>query len=345
MQPLEFMNRLLSRTLVLGVLLPVLHGCSARPVSGPPPVADPVDELSAGGPITPVPAQAKFAPARVELGRRLFLEPRLSHDDSLACAGCHPLDRGGMDGRARSPGANGVLSPRNTPTVFNAALNFRQFWDGRADSLERQIDGSVNNPDELGSSWAEVVQKLGRDPSYVTAFAAVYGRPVTPEGVRDAIATFERTLIYRRSRFDLFLAGDTAAMTMEEKQGFELFQEFGCASCHQGANVGGNMFERMGVIGDFFAGRGDPSDSDLGRFSVTGRPEDRFVFRVPSLRLVSLTAPYLHDGSIATLRETVTAMARHQLGRRISDAEARLLELFLQTLPGVPEGSFGAAPR
>jgi cytochrome c peroxidase len=302
------------------------HGRPAAPETAP---------QDTYGPITPVPPSGVPAPARAELGRRLFHEVRLSHDDSLSCAGCHPLDRAGVDHKARAIGIAGARGERNTPTVFNAALNFRQFWDGRAASLEAQIDGPVANPSELGSSWPEVIAKLSKDPSYVRAFEAAYSGPITADAVRDALATFERTLVYRGSRFDLFLQGDAAALTREE--------QLGCASCHQGANVGGNMFERLGVIRDFFGARGAPSESDLGRYNVTGRDDDRFVFRVPSLRLVSRTAPYFHDGSVPTLAEAIVTMASYQLGRHLPAADVHSIELFLESLAGSPEGGTGAS--
>jgi cytochrome c peroxidase len=297
------------------------------------------------GPIAPIPPPPALSHARVELGRRLFHEVRLSHDGSLSCAGCHAVERAGMDGRTRAVGIHGAQGQRNTPTVFNAALNFRQFWDGRSASLEAQVDGPINATAEMGSSWDEVIGKLARDPSYVGAFAAAYGKPISPETVRDAIATFERTLVYGGSRFDHFLAGDMAALSTEELNGYRLFQQSGCASCHQGANVGGNMFERLGIVRDFFAERPEPTESDLGRFNVTGRPEDRFVFRVPSLRLASLTAPYLHDGSIATLADTIRTMATYQLGQRLDPSEVDAIEAFLKALAGQPEDGTLASNR
>ena len=329
--------------LALTLLLAI--ACSPGSPPAPAPSRRPVAEAmsrDSSGPISAVPARGPLDPARVELGRRLFHEVRLSHDDSLSCAGCHPLDRAGVDHKVRAIGIAGARGERNTPTVFNAALNFRQFWDGRAASLEAQIDGPIANPSELGSSWPEVVGKLSRDPSYRHAFSTAYAGPVTAEAVRDAIATFERTLVYRGSRFDRFLDGDAAALSSEERAGYRLFQQLGCVSCHQGVNVGGNMFERLGGIRDFFGQRGVPSESDLGRYNVTGRDDDRFVFRVPSLRLASQTAPYLHDGSVPTLAEAIVTMASYQLGRHLPAADVHAIELFLETLAGAPEGGVGA---
>ena len=314
----------------------------ARTPAPPAPLAaPPVESFTGRAPITPILPPSEADRPRIALGRRLFFERQLSHDNSLSCAGCHPLDGGGMDSLGKACGIGGRVGDRNTPTVFNAALNFRQFWDGRADSLESQIDGPIANPNELGSTWSEVIGKLRGDREYVDAFCALYPAGITPESVRDAIATFERTLIRSGSRFDLFLTGHADALTAEERHGYELFQELGCVSCHQGANVGGNMFERLGIVRDYFWTEARVPKSDVGRMAVTGRPVDRFVFRVPSLRLAASTAPYLHDGSIATLRETVMIMARYQVGRELSDADAHAIELFLGTLAG----SAGEAAR
>ena len=241
-----------------------------------------------------------------------------------------------MDGLPTARGIGGRTGPRNTPTVFNAALNFRQFWDGRADSLDSQIDGPLTNPNELASTWPEVIGKLQGDPGYVDAFRASYPEGITAASVRDAIATFERTLISLGSPFDRFLRGDDGALTTEARRGYALFQDLGCVSCHQGANVGGNMFERLGIVRDYFGTPKHPLTADLGRFAVTRRPQDRFVFRVPSLRLAARTGPYLHDGSISTLLETVMTMATYQLGRDLGEVDAHAIELFLESLAGTP---------
>jgi cytochrome c peroxidase len=243
-----------------------------------------------------------------------------------------------MDGLARSKGINGQVEARNTPTVLNAAINFRQFWDGRADSLESQADSPLTSPSEMASTWPELIRKLGADKAYRQAFDDGYADGLTARNVRDAIATFERTLIITGSPFDRFLMGDASSLSPAEGRGYDLFRSVGCVSCHQGANVGGNMYERLGVIRPYFDSQPAAAKADLGRFAVTRREEDRYVFRVPSLRFVASTAPYLHDGSLATLDETIRVMATHQLGRRLSQRDVDDIARFLHSLAGrLPE--------
>jgi cytochrome c peroxidase len=273
-------------------------------------------------------------PARVALGRRLFHDVRLSGNDSVSCASCHDLQRGGVDRRDRSIGFDGQRTAVNAPTVFNAALNFKQFWNGRADSLEQQIYAVVQNPVEMGSKWDVVLVKLAREPGYRTAFATAYDDGMTRANVANAIATFERTLTTPNSRFDRFLRGDANAISAEEKAGYDKFKQYGCVSCHQGVNVGGNMFQKFGVMAAYFDKRGAPTEADLGRFLVTHDEADRNVFKVPSLRNVALTAPYFHDASARTLDDAVDVMFRYQLGRIPSAADKRAIVLFLNALTG-----------
>jgi cytochrome c peroxidase len=274
------------------------------------------------------------SPAKVALGRRLFSDKRLSADATIACADCHDLARGGADGRPHSIGVGGRLGEVNAPTVFNAGANPKQFWDGRADSLESQIDGPIQNPKEMAATWPDVVAKVAADPSYAAGFS-IYRDGVTPANIKDAIASFERTLVTSGSRFDAYLAGDEHALSRNELNGYAVFKSYGCANCHQGRNVGGNVFEPLGLMGDYFGDRGgEITQADLGRFNVTGRPEDRFRFRVPSLRLVALTAPYFHDGSIGTLETAIVTMARYQLATELSAAEVAAIAEFLGSLAG-----------
>jgi cytochrome c peroxidase len=291
---------------------------------------------SANEPIQPIPLSLKQDRGRAHLGARLFSDPGLSGDGRVSCASCHNLSLAGADGRQHSPGLNGKLTMVNTPTVLNAALNFRQFWDGRADSLEMQVDQVIRNPDEMGGNWKNVLRRLSADPSYQTAFSASYKDGVTQANVQNAIATFERTLITPNSRFDRYLRGEQDAINTAEKTGYAKFKQYGCIACHQGVNVGGNMFQKFGVMGNYFEGKAQLSRADLGRFSVTGRDGDRHVFKVPSLRNVARTAPYFHDGSVATLREAVDIMFRFQLGRVASAADKDSIILFLNTLTGEP---------
>ncbi|TPV94618.1 MAG: c-type cytochrome [Myxococcales bacterium FL481] len=271
----------------------------------------------------------------------------LSRDRSVACASCHDLAAGGDDGQVRSYGVDGRLGSINAPTVFNAALNPVQFWDGRAPSLEAQVNGPIHHPAEMDSDWDTVVSRLTQDAEYQRTFAEVYPDGVTAENVASAIAEFERTLITPNSPFDRFLRGEHGAITAPARRGWSLFREIGCASCHQGRNVGGNMFQVFGVLGDYFAERGDIQPADLGRYNVTGRDRDRHVFRVPSLRNVALTAPYFHDGRTSSLAAAVAIMGKYQLGRELEAEDVGDLVAFLNSLTGVlpsAAGSSGESP-
>ncbi|GLO32628.1 hypothetical protein PPUN12996_46870 [Pseudomonas putida] len=293
---------------------------------------------SIGGPLTPLPAVPELDPARVELGRKLFNDSRLSLDNSQSCADCHRLDRGGADGQARSPGADGKPLPVHTPSVFNASLNFLQFWDGRAQSFDGLVHLATGNTDGKEDGWATVVQRIADDPAYQTGFAEAYGKPVTTIDVKDALVTYQRTLLTPDSRFDRYLKGDTSSLSLEEKHGYQRFQEYGCIACHQGVNIGGNMLQKFGVFDDYFTNRGSVTVADQGLYNVTGDPDDIHLFKVPSLRNVEVTAPYFHDGSAPTLEAAVDAMFHYQLGRTPSDDDKALIIKFLQTLTGQWEG-------
>ncbi len=305
---------------------------------GVPPLVLPPLPTAQGAAITPVPVPNDLDPARVALGERLFHDTRLSHDDTVSCAHCHPLDRGGADGLPHSVGIGGQVGSINAPTVFNSALNFAQFWDGRAPTLEDQVNGPVNNPVEMGSNWPEVLGKLRADSSYVEQFGRIYPDGITAANVRDAIATFERSLNTPGSAFDRWLQGDPSAITDRQQRGYRLFLSYGCVACHQGAALGGNMYERIGVF-EPYPPEGVPvRPADLGRFNVTGVEEHRFEFKVPGLRNVALTAPYFHDGSAATLEQAVLVMGRHQLGVDIPDDDVRDIAEFLRSLTGQYRG-------
>jgi cytochrome c peroxidase len=293
-----------------------------------------------GEPISPLPLTISLDVRKVELGRRLFNDSRLSRDNTISCASCHDLKQNGAGDQARSAGVGGALGDRNAPTVFNSGFNFRQFWDGRAETLEDQIDGPIHDRKEMATDWPQILDKLRADADYVTAFSSIYGRSIDSVAVKDAIATFERSLITPESPFDRYLGGDRSALTEEEKEGYRLFKESGCSSCHQGILVGGNMFEKLGIIRTYFADRGQISKSDLGRFNITGNEADRFTFKVPSLRNVARTAPYFHDGSAQTLEEAVAVMAKYQLGRELNDNDVHRIAQFLESLNGkLPGGA------
>lgn len=289
-------------------------------------------------PIKPVPAAIKLDPKRVALGEKLFHDKRLSRDNSLSCASCHDLNQGGVDGRATSVGIGGAIGPINAPTVFNSSLNFRQFWDGRASSLEEQAAGPVHNPKEMGSSWPEVLGKLSKDAELVAQFKDTYPDGLQAKNIQDGISTFERSLLTPNSRFDKYLQGNKTALSDAELKGYGLFKKYGCVACHQGVAVGGNMFQTFGVMGDYFGNRGAATDADLGRYNVTKKEADKHSFKVPSLRNVALTAPYFHDGSAKTLNDAVAVMFKYQLGRTASQQDQDLIVKFLRTLTGEYKG-------
>ncbi|MCP5278227.1 MAG: cytochrome-c peroxidase [Thiobacillus sp.] len=303
-------------------------------------VAPPMMELAATDQaITPIPDQLALDARKVALGRRLFHDKRLSRDDSVSCATCHRPDRAGADGLPVAVGIQGQRGKLNTPTVFNSGFNFRQFWDGRVPSLEEQVPGPVHNPVEMATDWKHVIAKLKQDPAYPEMFRAIWPDGITEVHIQGAIAEFERGLLTPDAPFDHYLQGKAQALSRDARQGWDLFRNLGCIACHQGVNVGGNMYANLGVMGDFFADRGRPlTDADLGRFKVTSREEDRHVFKVPSLRNVERTAPYFHDGSVPSLNKAVELMARYQLGIHLSDTDTRDLVAFLTSLNGrLPE--------
>jgi cytochrome c peroxidase len=289
-------------------------------------------------PIQPLPVEVKLDARKVALGQRLFNDPRLSRDDTLSCASCHNLATGGTDGRTLAVGIRGAKGTVNVPTVFNSGLNFRQHWDGRAASLEEQIPLPIHNPIEMGSHWAEVLGKLSQDAALVEAFGKSYPDGLNAKTAVDALATFERSLVTPNSRFDQYLRGNAGALDAGELRGYQLFKSYGCIACHQGENIGGNMFQTFGVMGDYFTQRGNRTEADLGRFNVTRNESDKHVFKVPGLRNVALTAPYFHDGSAKTLDEAVSVMFKYQLGREAPARDKELIVRFLRTLTGEFQG-------
>jgi cytochrome c peroxidase len=317
---------------VLG--MPLLAACD--PPKREKPAATPPPRVTSGldrEPLEPLPETPSFERGPARLGAKLFDDKRLSADGTIACSSCHDLANGGDDGRVRSVGVAGRTGVINAPSVFNSSLNFVQFWDGRAKTLEEQIEGPITHPAEMGTSWNDVVAKLKRDPDYVRGFAH-YSDGITAANVRSSIASFERTLLTHDAPFDRWLGGDNNALSSEQKSGYALFKSVGCVACHQGRNVGGNMFQRFGVLGDYFKDRGNVTDADQGRYNVTKDESDRFVFRVPSLRNVEHTAPYFHDGSAQTLTRAVQTMVKYQLGRKLSDTQIASIVEFLKSLSG-----------
>jgi cytochrome c peroxidase len=289
-------------------------------------------------PITPLPEKNVVNSAKTELGQRLFNDTRLSGNGKISCATCHDLQSAGVDHLPTSIGVGGRTAGRNAPSVFNTTFNFSQFWDGRAASLEEQAGGPILNPNEMSSSWQQVIAILEADKDYSQRFSEVYSSRITPANVTDAIAAFERTLVTPNAPFDLYLRGDKSALSPAANEGWRLFRERGCIACHQGMNVGGNMFQTFGVMGDFFRDRGKDDALDQGRYNVTHLEKDRHVFKVPSLRNVAHTAPYFHDGSVQTLQETILIMGRYQLGVDLSPTEVDAINAFLDSLSGCYQG-------
>jgi cytochrome c peroxidase len=282
----------------------------------------------------PIPDPPALDARKVALGDRLFHDHRLSGDGTVACATCHDLARGGADGHRRSFGIGGRLAARNAPTVYNAALAAAQFWDGRAATLEDQIDFPIADRNEMATTWPAVIGRLGRDADYPAAFAALYPDGLTPAAVKDAIATFERTLLTPGAPFDRFLRGDAGALTPAARDGLALFGALGCAVCHDGPLLGGRRFARFEQREPQPVDPGETWAPDTGRHRATGAEADRFVFKVPSLRNVAVTAPYFHDGSALTLAEAVRRMAAAEGGRALTDAEVDRLVAFLESLTG-----------
>lgn len=279
--------------------------------------------------------------AKVALGRMLYYDTRLSKNHDVACDSCHELSEYGVDGDPTSTGHRGQRGDRNAPTVYNAAHHIAQFWDGRAANLEEQAKGSVLNPVEMAMPSEEAVLIVLRSiPGYRPLFEEAFPGeedPITYDNMARAIGAFERGLL-TRSRFDAFLEGDDDALRGEELAGMRTFIEIGCVTCHMGTPVGGTTFQKLGAVKPY------PTE-DLGRYNVTKADSERFVFKVPSLHNVAKTAPYFHDGSIASLGEAIRKMAEHQLGKTLTDEEARSIRTFLESLTGDLDPAYIARPE
>lgn len=285
-------------------------------------------------PILPIPLYHEVNSAKAKLGEQLFHETLLSGDNSISCASCHNIDQYGVDGTKSSVGIEGQVGTVNAPTVLNSRFNFAQFWDGRAEDLKEQAKGPVTNPIEMGSVWADVIVKLKKNKTYVQAFDKIYKEGITTDTVADAIKNYEYTLTTVNSPFDQYLRGFDDAITEQQKRGYSLFKEYGCVACHQGVNVGGNMYQRMGAFIPYFTEENIKLKADLGRYNVTKDERDLHVFKVPSLRVAAYTAPYFHDGSVATLEEAIDIMARYQLGYTISRQDNKDIAAFIESLSG-----------
>jgi len=280
--------------------------------------------------------------AKIQLGRMLFHDKRLSLAQDISCNSCHDVTKFGVDGEKTSPGHKGSRGDRNSPTVYNAGGHVAQFWDGRAATLEDQAKGPILNPGEMAMHDEKAVLAVVESiPEYVKLFKDAFPKDkkaVSYTNLANAIGAFERRLV-TPSRWDKFLEGDTNALTTEEKAGFALFTKTGCPGCHSGPAVGGGSFQKLGLIKPY------PDQSDLGRFKVTKEEGDKMMFRVPSLRNIEKTAPYFHNGSIATLEEAVKTMGHHQLGKELTDKEIASIVTFLKALTGELPLDYAKAPE
>lgn len=313
-------------SLMAGFVLPLSLGLQAH-----------AEDRSWTAAFAPLPVNAdsaanRITPQKVALGKKLFLDKRLSKANDISCNSCHSLDTFGVDNKPTSDGHKGQKGNRNSPTVYNAALHASQFWDGRAATVEDQALGPILNPLEMAmESEKAVVDRLKADKEMVRDFAAAFPQekdPVTYKNVGRAIGAFERTLL-TPSRFDAYLKGDDNSLTQAEKDGGKLFVQTGCTACHNGVAVGGQMFQKLGLV--------KPYDTkDLGRYEVTKAEADKFLFKVPSLRNVQKTGPYFHDGSVVTVEDAVSRMAEYQLGRNLSQHDVESIVTFLKSLTAEP---------
>jgi cytochrome c peroxidase len=269
-------------------------------------------------------------PALVELGKKLYFDPRLSRSGAISCNSCHNLSLGGTDNLKSSIGDHWQQGPIRSPTVLNARFNVAQFWDGRAKDLKAQAGGPIANPGEMAFSHQLAVDVIESIPAYGAEFKQSFGSDgVDIDRITAAIAAFEETLVTPNSRFDNWLNGDKTALTQTELDGYALFKDIGCVSCHNGPAVGGGSFQKMGLVEPY-----KTSNPAQGRVAVTGDEADRMAFKVPTLRNVELNYPYFHDGGAATLEEAVETMGRVQLGRTLTADENAKIVAFLKTLTG-----------
>lgn len=279
--------------------------------------------------ITPLPTSIPYDKEKAMLGKQLYMDTSLSKDGKVSCNTCHDLKRYGVDNEIFSIGADGVLDePFNSPTTFNSVFNFVQFWDGKAKNLADQAKNPFINPKEMAlKDEAEVVKRVEANAKYKASFDKIYGE-ITMQNITDAIAEFEKTLITPNAPFDRYLNGDENAISSQAKRGWEAFKSNGCVACHQGQNIGGTMYQKIGIFEPY------PNQENLGRYEITKIESDKMVFKVPSLRNVAKTAPYYHDGSIPTLDVCVQFMAYYQLGRFLDQQTVDDIVAFLESLTG-----------
>lgn len=339
--------RTLPYVCILALAVIALYGCKKKDATSPqdqevsdtqaqaPPTAEELRSKATNlfGTIEPVQDLPK---EQVALGERLYHDPNLSSDGTISCASCHKLDQGGVDGEPTSPGVGGKRGDVNSPTAFNSHLNFVQFWDGRADSLEQQAEGPIENPVEMANTLDNVIAYLKSEESYVEGFQKAFDdQEINTATVTKAIAQYERTLSTPNDRFDQWQEGDDNALNDQETKGLQAFLDLGCATCHNGPGLGGGSYQKMGLVQDYFGTLDrDLIEADNGRYNVTQKEDDRHKFKVPLLRNIDKTGPYMHDGSVNNLDDMVTLMATYQLGKTASEEDVDNIVAFLHTLTG-----------
>lgn len=283
--------------------------------------------------ITAIPLDNSYDKKKAYLGKKLFYDVRLSGDNSISCSNCHNLYQGGANSTKYSFGVGGQMGHINTPTVFNAVYNFAQMWEGSAKNLKEQALMPITNPIEMNATVRDVVFKLKQDIKYKKEFDEIYDDSITGDNILDAIAEFEKALTTPNSRFDKYLRGDKSAISKYEADGYRLFKEYGCISCHNGVNLGSNLYQTIGVVKPY-TDKSIDAKYNLGRYNFTKKVDDKYMFKVPTLRNIELTAPYLHNGSLKDLKSVVKFMLEYQVGVSISEDNINKLVAFLKTLTG-----------
>ncbi|MEZ9870701.1 cytochrome-c peroxidase [Vibrio sp. 10N.261.51.C6] len=286
--------------------------------------------VASSQPISPIPNSPEINHELAKIGWVLFKDPNLSSNRSVSCESCHSLQTNGAEVIPVSIGVNGA-GMRNSLTVFNAVFNYRFFWDGRVNNLGDQIDGPVHNVDEMDSNWQHITDYVSQSKAYIDLFQE-QSTPIDEASIKAALIEFMQGLTTPNAPFDLYLQGDSAALSETAKRGWETFQEEGCIRCHQGTNIGGGMVMRFGYFG--LSKTGAERSEDQGRFMFTAKPQDKDLFRVASLRNVAITAPYFHDGQTATLEEAIKIMGESQLGKTFEKQTINDIKVFLESLTG-----------
>ena len=277
--------------------------------------------------ITPIPQILEYDKQKALLGKKLFFEKKLSQGNVMSCATCHLLQEGGDDNLIGSKTITGEILSRNTPTVYNAIFNEFQHWDAGVKTLEEQASSSIHHPLAMNTNFKDIINKLKKDKDYVYKFANIYNSQINEYNILNAIAEFEKTLITPNSKFDKYLNGNKNILNENELDGYKSFKEYGCISCHNGINIGGNLIQKIGILQTY-------KTNDMGRFYISNADEDMYYFKVPSLRNISLTSPYFHDGKVKTLKEAVEKMIQYQIGYDLSEEKVNNIILFLKTLTG-----------